>query len=89
VCVAVLATVLKSARWDGVSALCAERDLAETSGIHPEDRYHTFFIGSGLAAVAGVALTLIGSTSPTIGRSYLIDAFLVVVVADSARSRAP
>ncbi len=27
-----------------------------------------------------MALTLIGSTSPTIGQSYLIDAFLVVVV---------
>jgi hypothetical protein len=38
------------------------------------------FMISGLAAVAGVALTLIGSTSPTIGQSYLIDAFLVVVV---------
>ena len=30
--------------------------------------------------MAGVALTLIGSTSSTIGQSYLIDAFLVVVV---------
>ncbi|MEO7077281.1 MAG: urea ABC transporter permease subunit UrtB, partial [Rhodococcus sp. (in: high G+C Gram-positive bacteria)] len=28
----------------------------------------------------GVALTLIGSTSSTVGQSYLIDAFLVVVV---------
>ncbi len=45
----------------------------------------TFFIGSGLAGVAGVALTLIGSTSPTIGQSYLIDAFLVVVIGGLGR----
>jgi len=41
---------------DGVSALWQNRDLAETAGFHPEDRYHNVFIGSGLAAVAGVAL---------------------------------
>src|SRR5690606_22469418 len=40
----------------------------------------TFFIGSGLAGVAGVALTLIGSTSSNTGMTYLIDAFLVVVI---------
>ncbi len=57
------------------------RDLAETSGISSRRTdITTFFIGSGMASVAGVALTLIGSTSSTIGQSYLIDAFLVVVV---------
>ena len=40
----------------------------------------TFFIGSGLAGVAGVALTLMGSISPNLGTGYIIDAFLVVVV---------
>jgi urea transport system permease protein len=39
----------------------------------------TFFIGSGLAGVAGVAVTLIGSTSPYLGTNYIVDAFLVVV----------
>lgn len=32
-----------------------------------------------------MALTLIGSTSPTIGQSYLIDAFLVVVIGGLGR----
>ncbi|AGT91353.1 MULTISPECIES: urea ABC transporter permease subunit UrtB [Rhodococcus] len=64
-----------------IRAVVQNRDLAETSGISSRRTdITTFFLGSGLAGVAGVALTLIGSTSPTIGQSYLIDAFLVVVV---------
>ncbi|GAB4003985.1 urea ABC transporter permease subunit UrtB [Nocardioides ultimimeridianus] len=57
------------------------RDLAETLGISTRRIDQTaFFIGSGLAGVAGVCLTLIGSTGPTIGTTYIVDAFLVVVV---------
>ncbi|MCY4672137.1 MAG: urea ABC transporter permease subunit UrtB [Rhodococcus sp.] len=63
-----------------IRAVVQNRDLAETSGISSRRTdITTFFLGSGLAGVAGVALTLIGSTSPTIGQSYLIDASLVVV----------
>src|SRR5690606_11077183 len=47
----------------------------------------TFLIGSGLAGVAGVTLTLIGSTSPTTGQSYLVDAILVVVAGGLGRIR--
>jgi urea transport system permease protein len=81
-CVAALAIALKvSPMGRRIRAVVQNRDLAETSGISSRKTdITTFFIGSGLAAVAGVALTLIGSTSPTIGQSYLIDAFLVVVV---------
>ena len=45
----------------------------------PTDRL-TFFVGSGVAGVAGVALTLLGSVGPTLGTNYIVDAFLVVVV---------
>ncbi len=57
------------------------RNLAEASGIPsvPVDRT-TFFIGSGLAGIAGVGITLLGSIGPTLGTNYIIDAFLVVVV---------
>lgn len=81
-CVAALAVALRSSRMGRrIRAVVQNRDLAETSGISSRRTdITTFFIGSGLAAVAGVALTLIGSTSPTVGQSYLIDAFLVVVV---------
>jgi urea transport system permease protein len=82
VCVAMLAAALRySSMGRRIRAVVQNRDLAETSGISSRRTdITTFFIGSGLASVAGVALTLIGSTSPTIGTSYLIDAFLVVVV---------
>lgn len=40
----------------------------------------TFAIGSGLAGVAGCAVSLLGSVSPNTGQSYIVDAFMVVVV---------
>jgi len=82
IAVTVLALVLKvSPMGRRIRAVVQNRDLAETSGISSRKTdITTFFIGSGLAGVAGVALTLIGSTSPTTGSAYLIDAFLVVVV---------
>jgi urea transport system permease protein len=78
-CVAVLATVLKTRPMGRrIRAVVQNRDLSETSGnASRKTDITTFYIGSGLAAVAGVALTLIGSTSPTTGQSFLIDAFLV------------
>ncbi|MFD5868521.1 urea ABC transporter permease subunit UrtB [Corynebacterium sp. NPDC060344] len=62
-----------------IRAVVQNRDLAETNGIDTRatDRL-TFFIGSGLAGVAGVTITLIGATGPTIGANYIVDAFLVV-----------
>jgi urea transport system permease protein len=64
-----------------IRAVVQSRGLAETSGVDSRrtDRI-TFFIGSGLAGVAGVALTLIASTQPYMGQTYIVDAFLVVVV---------
>ena len=56
------------------------RDLAETVGVSTRtiDRL-TFFLGSGLAGVAGVAVTLITATESTMGSEFIIWAFLVVV----------
>ncbi|ONK15436.1 urea ABC transporter permease subunit UrtB [Streptomyces sp. MP131-18] len=64
-----------------IRAVVQHRDLAEASGIATArvDRI-TFFIGSGLAGLAGVALTLVGPIGPTMGTNVIIDAFLVVVV---------
>ncbi len=39
----------------------------------------TFGLGSGLAGMAGCALTQIGGVSPDMGQNYIIDSFLVVV----------
>jgi urea transport system permease protein len=64
-----------------IRAVVQNRDLAAVSGIATGrvDRL-TFFIGSGLAGIAGVALTLVGPIGPTMGTNLIVDAFLVVVV---------
>ncbi len=39
----------------------------------------TFALGSGIAGIAGVALSQIDNVSPNLGQDYIIDSFLVVV----------
>lgn len=39
----------------------------------------TFFLGSGLAGLAGCAMTLVGNVVPDMGQTYIVDSFLVVV----------
>ena len=64
-----------------IRAVVQNRDLAEVSGIATGRVDRTaFFIGSGLAGIAGVALTLVGPIGPTMGTNVIIDAFLVIVV---------
>jgi urea transport system permease protein len=62
-------------------AVMQNRQLAAVGGVNTGrvDQL-TFFIGSGLAGIAGVAVTLIGSVGPTLGTAYIVDAFLIVVV---------
>jgi urea transport system permease protein len=62
-------------------AVMQNRPLASVSGVRTTrvDRT-TFFIGSGLAGLAGVGITLLGPVGPTLGLGYIIDAFLVVIV---------
>jgi urea transport system permease protein len=77
-----LSALLKySAFGRRIRATVQNRELAETLGISTRnvDRL-TFFLGSGLAGVGGVAIALISGTNPTLGTTYIIPAFLVVVV---------
>ena len=84
--IALIASMKYTPMGRRIRAVVQNRDLAETVGISSRRTdITTFFLGSGLAGLAGVALTLIGSTSPTIGQSYLIDAFLVVVIGGLGR----
>jgi len=39
----------------------------------------TFGLGSGVAGMAGVALSQIDNVSPNLGQGYIIDSFMVVV----------
>lgn len=63
-----------------IRATVQNRDLAETMGVSTRtvDRV-TFFVGSGLAGIGGVAVSLISGTNPNLGTTYIISAFLVVV----------
>ncbi len=63
-----------------IRATVQNRALAETLGVSTRsvDRL-TFFVGSGLAGVGGVAASLIGGTNSQLGTRYIILAFLVVV----------
>ena len=63
-----------------IRATVQNRALAETMGISTLtiDRI-TFFVGSGLAGIGGVAASLIGGTNSELGAKYIIPAFLVVV----------
>jgi urea transport system permease protein len=62
-------------------AVTQNRDMSACMGI-PTRRVDAtaFFIGTGIAGVAGWAMTLIGNVVPNMGQTYIVDAFLVVVV---------
>lgn len=63
-----------------VRAVMQNRNMSACLGIPTRkvDAY-TFAFGSGLAGVAGWALTLIGNVDPGLGQNYIVDAFMVVV----------
>jgi urea transport system permease protein len=61
-------------------AVTQNRPMANAMGIRSSwvDAL-TFGLGSGIAGLAGVALSQIDNVSPNLGQSYIIDSFLVVV----------
>jgi urea transport system permease protein len=61
-------------------AVTQNRDMAAVMGIRTAriDAL-TFGLGSGIAGMAGVALSQIGNVSPNLGSIYIVDSFLVVV----------
>ncbi|GII78370.1 branched-chain amino acid ABC transporter permease [Sphaerisporangium rufum] len=70
----------RTAQGRRMQAVMQNRQLAAVMGIDTgRVDMRTFFIGSGLAGVAGVALTLVGPVGPALGTYYIVDAFLVVV----------
>ena len=61
-------------------AVTQNRDMSACMGI-PVRRVDslTFLMGTGIAGVAGWAMTLIGNVVPNMGQTYIVDSFLVVV----------
>jgi urea transport system permease protein len=64
-----------------IRAVMQNREMAESMGISTRrvDAF-TFALGSGLAGIAGCALTLLGSIGSTLGTNYIVDTFMVVVL---------
>jgi urea transport system permease protein len=64
-----------------VRAVTQNRAMASCTGV-PTKRVDTlaFGLGSGLAGLAGCALSQIGNVGPDLGQSYIVDSFMVVVL---------
>jgi urea transport system permease protein len=61
-------------------AVTQNRRMAASMGIRtPWVDALTFALGSGIAGIAGVALSQVDNVSPDVGQSYIIDSFMVVV----------
>lgn len=63
-----------------VRAVAQNRMMARAMGVRSEwvDAL-TFGLGSGIAGMAGVALSLLTNVGPNLGQAYIIDSFMVVV----------
>ncbi|ROO64945.1 amino acid/amide ABC transporter membrane protein 1 (HAAT family) [Vibrio crassostreae] len=63
-----------------VRAVSQNRGMARAMGIRSERvDAMTFGLGSGVAGVAGVALSQLTNVGPNMGQAYIIDSFMVVV----------
>jgi urea transport system permease protein len=64
-----------------IRAVTQNRAMSDCLGIPTQTvDVLTFGIGSGLAGVAGVAVSLLGSVGPNVGGSYIVGCFMVVVL---------
>ena len=63
-----------------VRAVSQNRAMAKAMGVRTArvDAL-TFGLGSGIAGIAGVALSQIDNVSPNLGQGYIVDSFMVVV----------
>ncbi|MEQ1574048.1 MAG: urea ABC transporter permease subunit UrtB [Vicinamibacterales bacterium] len=76
-----LLAVLKRTRMGlQIRAVAQNRGMARAMGIRSEwVDAATFGLGSGIAGMAGVALSQLTNVGPNLGQAYIIDTFMVVV----------
>jgi urea transport system permease protein len=77
---ALLMVLKKTSLGLQVRAVSQNRAMARAMGVRSEwvDAM-TFGLGSGIAGVAGVALSQLTNVGPNLGQAYIIDSFMVVV----------
>ena len=77
---ALMATLRATPLGLSMRAVTQNRRMAASMGIRtPWIDALTFGLGSGVAGLAGVALSQIDNVSPNLGQAYIIDSFMVVV----------
>ncbi len=78
--VALLLVLKRTSLGLSVRAVTQNRRMAAAMGIRTgRIDALTFGLGSGIAGIAGVALSQIDNVSPNLGQGYIIDSFMVVV----------
>jgi len=64
-----------------IRAVTQNRGMASCIGVNTSKvDALAFGLGSGIAGLAGVALSQIGNVGPALGQSYIVDSFIVVVL---------
>jgi len=78
---AIWALLQKTSLGLQVRSVTQNREMAACMGIptHKVDMW-TFGLGSGVAGLGGLALSQIGNVGPELGRMYIVDSFMVVVL---------
>lgn len=81
-CVVGVYLFLQKSPWGlRIRSVTQNRNMSACLGI-PTQKVDalTFALGSGLAGVAGCAVSLLGSVGPNTGQNYIVSTFMVVVV---------
>jgi urea transport system permease protein len=81
-CLAGIYLFLQRTAWGlRIRAVTQNRTMSSCLGI-PAKKVDalTFALGSGLAGIAGCAISLLGPVGPNTGQNYIVDTFMVVVV---------
>ncbi len=82
VCLAAVYWFLNQTSWGlRIRAVTQNRSMSACLGI-PTQKVDAlaFALGSGLAGIAGCAVSLLGSVGPNTGQNYIVDTFMIVVV---------
>src|SRR5215210_3757340 len=80
-CVTIFYFLYRTSKGRMVQAVMQNRDMAACMGIKVRKvDALTCSIGCGIAGIAGVCISMLGSIGPSTGQNYIMDAFLVVIL---------